>query len=70
MDLIDGSDAILAERLARLRQDHRDLDSAIEALVGRPVADQMQLARLKRRKLQLRDQIALLEDRLVPDIIA
>ena len=70
MDLIDGSDAILAERLARLRQDHRDLDSAIEALVSRPVADQMQLARLKRRKLQLRDQIAILEDRLVPDIIA
>ena len=56
--------------LARLRQDHRDLDAAISALeqVGTP--DRLQLQRLKKRKLGLRDRIAFLEDQLTPDIIA
>jgi len=56
--------------LARLRQDHRDLDSAICALeqVGSP--DRLQLQRLKKRKLGLRDRITFLEDQLTPDIIA
>lgn len=57
-------------RLELLRIDHRDLDSAIAALVDAGTTDQMQVARLKKRKLRLRDEIAQLEDQLVPDIIA
>ncbi len=57
-------------RIELLRQEHRDLDSAIVALGQSGVADQLQLARLKKRKLLLRDEIALLEDVLIPDIIA
>jgi hypothetical protein len=57
-------------RLEALRTEHRDLDMAIDALRGTGSADQLQLARLKKRKLRLRDEIALLEDQLVPDIIA
>ena len=56
--------------LARLREEHRDLDSAITALAHSSLADQLQLARLKKRKLKLKDQIALIEDYLIPDIIA
>jgi hypothetical protein len=50
--------------------EHRDLDSAIEALRAASSSDQLQLARLKKRKLRLRDEIAILEDNLIPDIIA
>jgi hypothetical protein len=50
--------------------EHRDLDSAIEALIALPAPDQLQLARLKKRKLRLKDEIALIEDQLIPDIIA
>jgi hypothetical protein len=57
-------------RLEALRTEHRDLDTAIDALRGTGSADQLQLARLKKRKLRLRDEIAQLEDQLVPDIIA
>ncbi len=57
-------------RLDMLRIDHRDLDAAIDALATKAVPDQMQIARLKKRKLMLRDEIVLLEDQLVPDIIA
>jgi hypothetical protein len=57
-------------RLDALRTDHRDLDAAIEALAGTGSSDQLQLARLKKRKLRLRDEIAQIEDALVPDIIA
>lgn len=57
-------------RLEVLRTEHRDLDMAIDALRDTGSADQLQLARLKKRKLRLRDEIALLEDQLVPDIIA
>lgn len=64
----DESD--LRARLARLREEHRDLDAAIAALGGTTGADQVQLARLKKRKLRLRDEIALVDDQLVPDIIA
>jgi len=59
-----------AQRLVRLRQEHRDLDSAIEALRSTTAPDQLQLARLKKRKLRLKDEIKLLEDQLIPDIIA
>ncbi|HEX9948312.1 MAG TPA: DUF465 domain-containing protein [Allosphingosinicella sp.] len=70
MEAIDGNALPAAARLVRLRQEHRDLDSAIEALRVNPGSDQLQLARLKKRKLRLRDEIAQLEDQLIPDIIA
>ena len=70
MEAIDGSAAPAASRLVRLRQEHRDLDLAIEALRESPATDQLQLARLKKRKLRLKDEIAQLEDQLIPDIIA
>jgi len=60
----------LRKRLAALRIEHRDLDAAISALAGADSQDQLQIARLKKRKLRLKDQIALLEDHLTPDIIA
>jgi hypothetical protein len=60
----------LRAQLARLLQEHRDLDSAIEALQDSPGSDLLQVQRLKKRKLQLRDRINALEDQLTPDIIA
>lgn len=60
----------MRKRLESLRSEHRDLDVAIEALAGAGAHDQLQLARLKKRKLRLKDQIALIEDYLIPDIIA
>jgi hypothetical protein len=60
----------LRRRLSTLRIEHRDLDAAIEALRASGSTDQLQIARLKKRKLQLRDQIAAIEDELLPDIIA
>ncbi|NIJ35781.1 hypothetical protein FHR22_000430 [Sphingopyxis panaciterrae] len=60
----------IAQRLEMLRIEHRDLDAAIIALGDATVPDQLQLARLKKRKLRLRDEIAWCEDQLVPDIIA
>jgi hypothetical protein len=58
----------LRAKLAELSQEHRDLDAAIQALVG--THDIMQLTRLKKKKLQLKDQIANIENQLLPDIIA
>jgi hypothetical protein len=60
----------LIERLGGLRAEHRDLDDAISALSQRPVPDMIQIQRLKKRKLQLRDEITQLESRILPDIIA
>ena len=57
-------------RLTGLREEHRDLDSAIEALRATAMPDQLQIARMKRRKLRLKDEIQMLEDQLIPDIIA
>jgi len=57
-------------QLARLRQEHRDLDAAIDALQGSPAADILQVQRLKKRRLGLRDRITFIEDQLTPDIIA
>jgi hypothetical protein len=62
--------AALAAQIERLREEHRDLDAAIEALRNAGQADQLQLQRLKKRKLLLRDKLARLEDQLTPDIIA
>lgn len=61
--------AIRAE-LARLRQEHQDLDAAVHALQTLAMPDQLRVARMKKRKLILRDQIASLENRLTPDLIA
>lgn len=60
----------LHAKLADLRQEHRDLDEAIGALIASGARDQIQLTRLKKRKLQLKDQISRIEDELLPDIIA
>ena len=65
---MDESDIL--RRLELLRVEHRDLDVAIDALVSTVTSDQLQIARLKKRKLLLRDEIAMLEDQLIPDIIA
>jgi hypothetical protein len=73
-----GTDAAMTQEerrefeaeLARLRQEHRDLDTAIEALHLAPGADVLQVQRLKKRKLVLRDRISFVEDQLTPDIIA
>ena len=60
----------LRKRLQVLRIEHGDLDAAIFALTDSGASDQLQIARLKKRKLMLKDQIAALEDALLPDIIA
>ena len=62
----------MRKRLQALKIEHRDLDAAIEALSapGAGAGDQLQIARLKKRKLRLKDQIAQIEDYLIPDIIA
>lgn len=60
----------ISQRLELLRIEHRDLDAAIVALGVTVVPDQLQLARLKKKKLRLRDEIAWCEDQLIPDIIA
>jgi hypothetical protein len=69
-ELTPGERAALAAQVERLREEHRDLDAAIEALRDAGQADQLQLQRLKKRKLLLRDKLSLLEDQLTPDIIA
>lgn len=60
----------MRKRLEVLRTEHRDLDAAIDALTLAGASDQLQIARLKKRKLRLKDQIAVLVDYLIPDIIA
>lgn len=60
----------IIRRIEWLRQEHRDLDAAIEALGSAAAPDHLQLARIKKRKLRLKDEIAALEDQLIPDIIA
>lgn len=57
-------------KIEALQQEHRDLDDAIEALGSLAAIDQLQIARLKRRKLRLKDEIGQLSDQLIPDIIA
>jgi hypothetical protein len=69
-DIAQADEASTRIALADLRLAHQDLDAAIAALETAPRADQLQIARLKKRKLGLRDQITKLEERLTPDIIA
>jgi uncharacterized protein (TIGR02444 family) len=65
-----ANDEAIHARIAELRLAHQDLDDAVNALSAKSVPDQLQIARLKKQKLALRDQITRLEDRLTPDIIA
>lgn len=60
----------MKRRLADLKTEHRDLDDVIARLLDKAPFDQLQLQRLKKRKLLLKDEISLLESRLLPDIIA
>lgn len=64
------SDEVLRVKLEVLRREHRDLDEAIRALEEKGTGDALTLRRLKKQKLQLKDRIAMIEDRLTPDIIA
>jgi hypothetical protein len=71
MDDIGNADRVaLMQRLTALKQEHRDLDVAIVVLADNPRHDELQLTRLKRRKLLLKDQIARLEREMDPDILA
>ena len=68
--LTEEERAALEAEATRLREEHRDLDAAIDALELVGKSDQLQIQRLKKRKLFLRDRLAFLEDTLTPDIIA
>jgi hypothetical protein len=68
--MTDADELALRAKLAELVQEHRDLDSAIAALIDQGGRDQIQLTRLKKRKLQLKDLIIKIENALLPDIIA
>lgn len=57
-------------KIGHLRQQHRDLDAAIDALTQSGLSDPLRIQRLKKQKLRLKDEIAALEDNLIPDIIA
>ncbi|WP_046862669.1 YdcH family protein [Microvirga massiliensis] len=70
MNFPDDDTSDLQAELARLKQEHRDLDMAIEALERMVAGDQLQIQRLKKRKLGLKDRIIAIEDQLTPDIIA
>ena len=65
-----GEETRIRAQIATLREEHQDLDGAVSALEALPMPDQLRIARLKKKKLTLRDQIAKLEDKLTPDIIA
>jgi hypothetical protein len=67
---MDVRPEMLRERLNQLKQQHRDFDAAITSLELTGTADQLQLRRLKKQKLLLKDQIAEVEDQMLPDIIA
>jgi hypothetical protein len=68
--LLSVEDKRLRAELKTLQQEHADLDAAIEALNLMPAKDQLLIARLKRKKLALRDDIVKLQDQILPDIIA
>jgi hypothetical protein len=68
--MTESEEQPLKARLAEALQEHRDLDAAIAAMAEQGVKDQLQITRLKKRKLQLKDQITRIEDALLPDIIA
>ena len=65
-----ADETVLRARLSSLRVEHADLDAAVEALEAAAYPDQIRIARLKKKKLALRDEITRIEDQLTPDIIA
>lgn len=69
-DISMKTNDVLRVELEVMRREHRDLDESIRALTEKGTADQLMLQRLKRSKLRLKDKIAIIEDRLTPDIIA
>ncbi|MEM9552472.1 MAG: DUF465 domain-containing protein [Pseudomonadota bacterium] len=69
-DISMKTDEVLRVELAVFKRQHRDLDEAITALQEKGTGDQLTIRRLKKQKLLLKDKIALIEDRLTPDIIA
>ncbi len=66
----DLSEAALEAKLVELRQEHADIDAAVQAISLLPMPDMLLIARLKRKKLKLKDEISGIEDQLNPDIIA
>jgi len=70
LPMSDPDPADTVRQLAELRQEHRDLDVLIDALHNRPMLDELAVKRMKKRKLKLKDMIAQLESRLIPDIDA
>lgn len=68
--MTEAEEQTLRGKLAELQQEHRDLDTAIAAMAEQGVRDQLQLSRMKKRKLQLKDEITKISDQLLPDIIA
>jgi hypothetical protein len=70
MELSEAELQTIRERIGQLRMEHRDLDQVIVRLLDDPAHDELQMRRLKRRKLLLKDQIALLERQINPDIPA
>ena len=64
------TEEVLQIELEVLKQEHRDLDQAVMALEERSIRDQLTIQRLKKKKLALKDKIAVIEDRLTPDVIA
>jgi len=68
--MTQAEESALRLRLATMLREHRELDIAIAAMIEQGVADQVQLTRLKKRKLQLKDEISRINDTLLPDIIA
>ncbi|MCV0416462.1 MAG: hypothetical protein DI552_01265 [Brevundimonas sp.] len=67
---ISEEEAALHARVKLLRQEHAELDASIEALSAAAVPDQLMIARMKRKKLSIKDEIVKIEDRILPDIIA
>lgn len=70
MDTLDEDEETIRGKLHELVTEHRDLDDAIAALSRDGVFNQLQLQRLKRKKLRLKDEVARLQSKLIPDIIA
>lgn len=70
MPMLPTDSATIARRLIELKVEHRDLDAAIDRLAGDRARDELQIRRLKKRKLVLKDQIAWLESKLIPDLDA
>lgn len=69
-DISMKSDDVLRVELAVFSREHRDLDEAITALTEKGTADPLTIQRLKKKKLRLKDIISIIEDRLIPDILA